>query len=255
MQRGRLKRGFYLHVPNLRAILGRPLETHAVEREVAVQPLRHEACDRGNIPDGKNRPCSRTASTTTATTTAAVTAITTATTTVTTNTVRFSPATMFSPMRDGGRGVVTPPRELWFYNDLLRFTAGYNFGCGSSREQAATALQAAGVDVIVAGSFNATFERNAINNGLMVLECPELVEYLRNQYADYVPTRLVESMITLDLESWKVRLHDNANAFSVRPIGAPVQELLECGGLEAWVQQRLDKTSTASSHFRESTTN
>jgi 3-isopropylmalate dehydratase small subunit len=61
--------------------------------------------------------------------------------------------------------------------------AGYNFGTGSSREQAATALKAAGVPLVLAGSFGDIFKRNAINNGLVCLEAPELVADLTRAYA------------------------------------------------------------------------
>ncbi len=47
--------------------------------------------------------------------------------------------------------------------------AGENFGCGSSREQAPVAIQAAGVDIIIAKSFARIFYRNAINIGLPVV--------------------------------------------------------------------------------------
>src|SRR5262245_6640738 len=52
---------------------------------------------------------------------------------------------------------------------------GWNFGCGSSREHAVTALLGAGVRLVAGKSFARLFFRNAINNGLPVISCPELV--------------------------------------------------------------------------------
>ena len=54
--------------------------------------------------------------------------------------------------------------------------AGHNFGCGSSREHAPTALQACGVQVVIARSFARIFYRNAVNIGLPVLVCEEAGE-------------------------------------------------------------------------------
>jgi 3-isopropylmalate/(R)-2-methylmalate dehydratase small subunit len=54
--------------------------------------------------------------------------------------------------------------------------AGWNFGCGSSREQAVTALIGAGVKLVVAKSFARLYLRNCINNGLAVVESPELAD-------------------------------------------------------------------------------
>lgn len=56
--------------------------------------------------------------------------------------------------------------------------AGWNLGCGSSREHAVTGLLGAGVRLVVAKSFARIFFRNAINNGLAVVESPVLVDTL-----------------------------------------------------------------------------
>lgn len=64
--------------------------------------------------------------------------------------------------------------------DIL--VTGYNFGCGSSREQAATAILAKGIPLTVAGSFGNIFQRNSINNALMGVEVPKLIERLRASF-------------------------------------------------------------------------
>ncbi|MEM1578168.1 MAG: 3-isopropylmalate dehydratase small subunit [Archaeoglobaceae archaeon] len=51
--------------------------------------------------------------------------------------------------------------------------AGRNFGCGSSREHAVLALKGAGISAVIAKSFARIFFRNAINTGLLVIECAE----------------------------------------------------------------------------------
>ena len=51
--------------------------------------------------------------------------------------------------------------------------AGYNFGCGSSREHAPIAIKESGISCVIARSFARIFYRNAINIGLAILECEE----------------------------------------------------------------------------------
>lgn len=65
--------------------------------------------------------------------------------------------------------------------DIL--VSGFNFGCGSSREQAATAILAKKIPLVVAGSFGNIFSRNSINNALMIVEVPRLVQRLRENFS------------------------------------------------------------------------
>lgn len=66
--------------------------------------------------------------------------------------------------------------------DIL--VSGFNFGCGSSREQAATAILAKGIQLVVSGSFGNIFSRNSINNALMGVEVPRLIERLRAEFGE-----------------------------------------------------------------------
>ena len=59
-------------------------------------------------------------------------------------------------------------------NDIM--VAGFNFGCGSSREHAPIAIKASGISCVIAKSFARIFYRNAINIGLPILECVEASE-------------------------------------------------------------------------------
>ena len=54
--------------------------------------------------------------------------------------------------------------------------AGENFGCGSSREQPTVGLKALGIKAVIAKSFARIFYRSAINQGLILIECPEAVD-------------------------------------------------------------------------------
>lgn len=104
--------------------------------------------------------------------------------------------------------------------------AGRNWGCGSSREQAATCLKWAGVGAVVAVSFARIFYRNAINHGLPAIVCPEAVAALE-----------AGQRVTIDLRAGKIR--GPAGVFAFEPFPPSVQEILDEGGLIPHLQKSL----------------
>ncbi len=114
---------------------------------------------------------------------------------------------------------------------------GFNFGTGSSREQAATALKYRGISLVIAGSFNETYKRNALNNGFLVIECPELVNDLKNKYGKDKLT--VKTEITAKIDFPNSVLIANNKTYPIDPVGEAAQELIVTGGLEQWVKRNL----------------
>ncbi|KAI0315567.1 hypothetical protein OF83DRAFT_1164739 [Amylostereum chailletii] len=120
--------------------------------------------------------------------------------------------------------------------------AGYNFGTGSSREQAATALKSAGVPIVIAGSFGDIFKRNAINNGLVCVECPELVKDLTEMYAKDGTRGAGGKDGDIAMTGGEVVVHGmegGEKRYRVRPVGPSVQELWICGGLEGYILKSI----------------
>ncbi len=113
----------------------------------------------------------------------------------------------FSPLRPELAAKIQP-------GDII--VAGKNFGCGSSREQAPEVIKALGVACVVAKSFARIFFRNAVNNGLWVLECPELPA--------------VEEGTEMTVEPG-VRVTCGAGEFPLFPMAENVREIVESGGL------------------------
>ena len=163
--------------------------------------------------------------------------------------------------------------------DIL--VSGYNFGCGSSREQAATAILAKKIPLVVAGSFGNIFSRNSINNALMGLEVPKLVRRLREAFSDKPestgkdeitePVGNKEDQQSLDSPppnqpkpqqkklsrrtGWKLVWDVKKSQIEVEegPSGRKwtekvgelppnVQEIIAKGGLEKWVQTEIQST-------------
>ena len=108
--------------------------------------------------------------------------------------------------------------------DIL--VAGRNFGCGSAREQAATAIQGLGIKAVVACSFARTFYRNAINDGLPIVECPEL--YAAVQEGDE---------IRIDLAGGKI-VH-GSDQYSYPVMAESVRKILELGGLAEYLKSQM----------------
>lgn len=118
--------------------------------------------------------------------------------------------------------------------DIL--VSGFNFGTGSSREQAATALKYRGVQLVIAGSFSQTYKRNAINNGYLVIEAPELVHDLRMNNDNALTIR---TGITVTIDFKKAEIRTPEKIYSISPVGLAAQELILENGLESWVKNRL----------------
>ena len=106
--------------------------------------------------------------------------------------------------------------------------AGKNFGCGSSREQAASALKVAGVQAVVARSFARIYFRNAINLGLPVLQCDEAVDALRTG-----------DSVDVDLAKGEIR--SAKGTFRFLPLPASVLGIIEAGGLIDYTKKKLAK--------------
>jgi homoaconitate hydratase len=119
--------------------------------------------------------------------------------------------------------------------------AGYNFGTGSSREQAATALQAAGIKLVIAGSYSQTYLRNAINNGFVCVESPTLSDAVREHFAaqagEGAATIIGDDALELDFSRSTATWRGQEYRFS--PLGQPVQELVIAGGVENLVRRSL----------------
>ncbi|KAJ4287673.1 mitochondrial Homoaconitase [Kalmusia sp. IMI 367209] len=163
--------------------------------------------------------------------------------------------------------------------DIL--VSGFNFGCGSSREQAATAILAKGIPLVVAGSFGNIFSRNSINNALMGVEVPKLANRLREVFSSAAPPASQQNMkepsqnresldspppaaqaqpaqskqltrrtgwtLEWDVRRSTVNVQEGQSGpkWSVKVGELPpnVQEIIALGGLESWVRKEIGGTA------------
>ena len=116
------------------------------------------------------------------------------------------------------------PAKLREYDILV---AGRNFGCGSAREQASTAIKGLGIKAVVASSFARTFYRNAINDGLTIVESPEV--YAAVQEGEQV---------SIDLANGKIAHAGREYTFPQIP--PSVRKILELGGLANYLKANIN---------------
>ncbi|MYD08800.1 MAG: 3-isopropylmalate dehydratase [Chloroflexi bacterium] len=101
--------------------------------------------------------------------------------------------------------------------------AGRNWGNGSSREQAVTCLLAAGVQAVIAASFARIYFRNAINSGLLVIECPAIVA-------------AVSTGDELVIDMAATQIHFDGRSYDFPPLPQQVRDILDAGGIIPWLR-------------------
>ena len=106
--------------------------------------------------------------------------------------------------------------------------AGKNFGCGSSREQPVVGLKAVGISAVVAESFARIFYRAAINQGLLLVECPDAV----NAYKE-------GDEITLNVDNGEIVV--GGKTFTFPKLPKEILAIRDAGGLLAYTRAKLKK--------------
>ena len=121
----------------------------------------------------------------------------------------------FSPLRPELAGLIQP-------GDMI--VAGKNFGCGSSREQAPEVVKALGISCVVAKSYARIFFRNAINNGLLLIENAELYDAVtEGDTAAVTPGEKIEY---------------NGKTYEIASLPENLMEILNAGGLVKAMRKR-----------------
>lgn len=98
--------------------------------------------------------------------------------------------------------------------------AGYNFGCGSSREHAPIAIKESGIALVIAKSFARIFYRNSINIGLPIIECPEAVDAISEG-----------DKLKADMDAGVIYNLTTGEEYKAEPFPAFIQEIITTGGL------------------------
>jgi len=105
---------------------------------------------------------------------------------------------------------------------------GSNFGCGSSREQAPLAIKGCGISCVISKSFARIFYRNAFNIGLLLLECPELVEDVNDG-----------DTIQGDIRVGILKNFTSGKEYTANPIPPFILEIINDGGLIPHIMKKI----------------
>ncbi|MEA2055930.1 MAG: 3-isopropylmalate dehydratase [Candidatus Thermoplasmatota archaeon] len=108
--------------------------------------------------------------------------------------------------------------------------AGKNFGCGSSREQPTVGLKSVGIKAVVAESFARIFYRSSINQGLLLIECPDAVKAYGKG-----------DKVSLDIENGKIIVGDKSFTFPKLP--KEILAIRDAGGLLSYTREKLKNKS------------
>lgn len=108
--------------------------------------------------------------------------------------------------------------------------AGYNFGCGSSREHAPIAIKASGIKCVIAKSFARIFYRNSFNIGLPILECVEASDKI--QEGDEISVDFTTGIITNKTKN---------ETYKAEPFPDFIQEIISSNGLVGYVKKKLSE--------------
>ena len=108
--------------------------------------------------------------------------------------------------------------------------AGFNFGCGSSREHAPIAIKESGISLVIAKSFARIFYRNSINIGLAIVECEKAAEAIENGHE-----------VEADLDNGVIYDKTTGESFKTEPFPAFIQEIITNGGLVESIKKGVIK--------------
>ena len=104
--------------------------------------------------------------------------------------------------------------------------AGWNFGCGSSREHAPLVIKTCGTGCVIAKSFARIFYRNAINIGLPILECEAAAEEIQ-----------AGDTVSVDFDTGVITDHTTGRTYQAEPFPEFIQNIIKKGGLLASLKE------------------